>query len=146
MLLPHSWRFLAIALLIAGLFFSVLYLLFDFVVKAPVFAVYSAFLETNMFVSFTTNITDELTMTFLLAGLGLFVFSKEKSEDKSLDLLRNRALGLAALVNTAFLLFSVLFVYGTGFIAILVINLFSPLLFYLVFFHIQKGKAGSKTK
>jgi hypothetical protein len=37
-----------------------------------------------------------------------------------------------------FLLLSVMFVYGSGFFAILVVNIFSLFIFYLLFFYLGK--------
>ncbi|PKO95025.1 MAG: hypothetical protein CVU14_12965, partial [Bacteroidetes bacterium HGW-Bacteroidetes-9] len=107
-------------MVLAIVFFSL-----DFRLKIPVFAVYSSFLEAKMFVTFQTNFADEIIMILLLCGLGLIIFSKEKTEYEGYDLIRLKALAKAVLVNICFLLFAVLFIYGSGFIAILVINIFS---------------------
>lgn len=106
----------------------------------PVFAIYSSFLRTKTFESFRTNFADELILLLLIAGIGLIVFSKEKIEYDTLDTARNKALARAVILNNIFLLFSILFVYGSGFIAILVLNLFSISLFYLFFFYLLKRK------
>jgi Zn-dependent protease with chaperone function len=66
------------------------------------------------------------------------VFSKEKQESENLNALRLRSLLKAILVNTVFLLFSIIFVFGGGFVAVLVFNLVSLQLFYLVFFYFAR--------
>ena len=74
----------------------------------------------------------------LISGLALIVFTKEKNETEGLDSIRFRAFFRALTANTIFLLLSVIFVYGSGFIAILVVNIFSLFIFYLLFFYLRK--------
>lgn len=138
MLLPFQWKLAGLFFIFCGVVSAVLYIWFDFRFTMPVFAVFSSFLETKMLVTFRTNFADELTMLLLITGLGLIVFSKEKTETENLDIYRAKALAKASMANTIFLLFSILFVYGSGFIGILVFNLFSFLIFYLFFFSMAK--------
>jgi hypothetical protein len=112
----------------------------------PVFAVFSSFMETKTFETFTTNFADELILLLLVCGLGFIVFSKEKVETKNLDSVRYQAISKAAVTNNIFLLFSILFVYGSGFIAVLVINLFSFSVLYLFIFYFLKKKEMSILK
>lgn len=140
LLLPFPFKLAGIFLAIGGLVSAVLYVWFDFRFSIPVFAVFSSFVETKVFATFRTNFADELTMLLLVAGLGLIVFSKEKNENENLTLVRTKAIANAGIANTFFLLFSILFVYGSGFIAILVINLFSFFIFYLAIFYFLKRK------
>ncbi len=122
----------------AGTISAIIYIFFDYKLKLSVFAVYSSFLATKYFTSFKTNFLDELTLLLLISGLALIVFSKERNETEGLDLLRFRAFFRALIANTVFLLLSVIFVYGSGFIAILVVNIFSIFIFYLLFFYLRK--------
>lgn len=109
----------------------------------PVFAVFSSFMETKMLVTFRTNFADELILLLLICGFGLIVFSKEKNETDNLDPLRIKALVKAIIANTVLLLFSILFVFGSGFIAVLVFNLFSVPIFYIFFFYLVERKRES---
>jgi len=140
-LLPFPFKLAGLFLTLGGIAMAVLYIWFDFRFIMPVFAVFSSFVETKMFATFRTNFADELAMLLLIAGLGLIVFSKEKNETENLTLVRNKALAKASIANTVFLLFSILFVYGSGFIGILVLNLFAFSIFYLIFFFFLKRKA-----
>lgn len=134
-LLPFQWKLAGIVLAIAGTISALFYSLFDFKYKMPVFALYSSFLETKTFATFRTNVADEITLILLLAGLSLMVFSKEKFEKEGMDALRFKAFMMALIINNLFLLFSILFIFGTGFIAMLVLNIFSFLILYIVFFY-----------
>lgn len=104
--------------------------------KVPVFAVYSSFLKKTWFGLTQTNITDELAMLLILAGLFWLVFSKEKNETSGLDSLRLKALMWSVFANFLLLVFGILFFYGVGFIQVMILNLFSQPALYLVFFRI----------
>jgi len=140
LLLPYQWKFVGIFLSVLGSIFAVLYIWFDFNFKMPVFAVYSAFLETKMFATFHTNFADELILLLLLAGLSLIVFSKEKNEIEIPANKRLDAMFKAIRLNVVILFLSILFIFGSGFIVVLVFNLFSVFIFYLVFFYLFDRK------
>ena len=127
---------MGIVLAFLGIVLAIMYLWFDFRFTMPVLAVFSSFLETKMFVTFSTNFADELILLLLISGTGMIVFSKEKNESETLDSLRNRAWVKAIIVNNIFLIVSVLFVYGSGFMAVLIFNTFSVSVFYLCFFYL----------
>lgn len=139
-MLPYSWKFPGLFLTFSGLLLAILYIWFDFRFTLPVFAVFSSFMETKMFETFTTNFADELIMILFVCGFGFIVFSKEKVEYQNLNYVRYKAIAKAAVANNIFLLFSILFVYGSGFIAVLVLNLFSFSVFYLLIFYLLKKK------
>jgi hypothetical protein len=140
LLLPYPFKIVGGMLTLSGSILAMFYFLFDFKFRIPVFAVYSSFIETKIFATFKTNFADELIMIMLISGLGLMVFSKEKIEFENFDSIRASALTKATIVNIIFLLFSVFFIYGSGFIASLIFNLVSLLIFYLIFFYRLKYK------
>ncbi len=140
--LPNPLKKAGWLLLILGLVFATAYAFLDFRFTMPVFALFSYFAEVKFLAVFETNFADELTMVFLLSGLFLLSFSKEKKETARLEHLRNKALIKAFLYNTLFLFFSILFVYGMGFLGVLVVNLFSPLIIYLAAFAYYKRNEG----
>lgn len=141
LLLPYRWKLAGIVLSSAGAISALFYSLFDFKFKMTVFAVYSSFLDTKILQTFNTNVAEEITLALLIIGLSLIVFSKEKDETAGLEAIRSKAMARAIIFNNIFLLFSVLFIYGTGFIAILVLNVVSLQLIYLMFFYLGKWKA-----
>lgn len=142
-LLPYPLKYAGALLLLSGILMAVLYFWFDFRFTIPVFAVHSAFIETKMFVMIRTNFADEMVLLLHIAGLGLVVFSKEKQETENMDSLRLKSLSGALAVNTIFLFLSVLLVFGSGFITILVLNLYSFSFFYLLFFYFLKNRSQS---
>lgn len=140
LLLPYALKFVGILLTLSGIVLSVYYFWFDFRLTLPVFAVYSSFLETKMFTTFRTNFTDDLILLLLISGLSLIVFSKERMESENINSSRTKALAYAFISNFIFLFSSILFVFGTGFIGILVLNLFSFPILYLIYFYFLKQK------
>jgi hypothetical protein len=137
LLLSFRWKLVGILLSILGVMLSIAYIWFDYRFKIPVFAVYSVFLETKTLEVFRTNFADELIMLLLISGLGLIIFSKEKKEVDGLDQFRLIAFAKALIANIVLLLFSVLFIYGSAFMALLVFNLLSFFVFYLIFFYVK---------
>jgi len=79
-------------------------------------------------------------MLLLLIGFGLWVFSKEKHEYEGLWMVRGKALKRAILTDMGVLLFTVLFIYGSGFIAIVLLNMILPFILYLSFFYFLKPR------
>jgi hypothetical protein len=138
MLLPYGRKWVGIFLILTGIVLAVLYLFFEFSLTLPVFAVFSSFIETKVFTTFRTNFADELIFILLITGFGILVFSKEKHETEILDKFRLSAMFKAIIANAVFLLFSVLFIYGTGFMGVMIFNLISVSVFYLIFFFMAK--------
>ena len=139
-LLPYHYKFVGGFLASVGIVLAVFYLFFDFCITIPVFAICSIFIETKFFTTFQTNFADELILLLVISGLGLLVFSKEKNESKNLDDLRFKSLRKSIILNTTLVLISILFSYGGAFLAVMVCNLFSVFIFYLIFFHLSKRK------
>lgn len=148
-LLPYKLKWPGLIILAIGVLLSILYIVFDFRFMMPVFAVFSSFFETKYFETFKTNFADETTMIFLLAGLFIVAFTKEKNEsgfDQDLNNLRGAALIKSIYINSFILLFSILFIYGQGFLFIMIFNLFSCLILYIIIFRIMliKNKTALK--
>jgi hypothetical protein len=125
----------------AGIFFAVLYFTIKFRFELPVFAVASSYLKTKYFTTFSTNFSDEMIFILLLAGLSLVVFSREKEESVIVENLRKKALTKTLAADIIFLFFTVIFIYGSGFLVAIIINVFLPFGLYLLFFNLMKIKA-----
>ncbi len=138
LLLPYKFKWIGTVLVLIGFSGLAFYAFFDFRLDLPVFAVYSSFFETRMFAIIQTNVADELIMLTLLTGFVFLAFSKEKAESEILDKMRVKAFAKAMLTNAVLLAFSILFVFGNGFVMVLLINIFSVFIFYLVYFFLLK--------
>ncbi|MHC1780508.1 MAG: hypothetical protein AB9922_09755 [Bacteroidales bacterium] len=145
--LSHRIKYLGWILFCAGIVTGVLFAFFNLVINLPVLAIFSSFMETKYFAVFTTNFTDELTLLLLLGGIFMIVFSKERGEEDSIDIseiffkIRARSIFRAIFYNTLFLIFSILFIFGQGFFWVLVFNLLSIFVIYLIIFELSKRKA-----
>ena len=144
-LLPYKCRYAGLALILTGLILSIVYIWFDFRVTLPVFAMISAFYEVRFFTLIQTNVADELILLSLMTGLALIVLAKEHHENEHTNTLRLLALFRAMVLNISLLMASLLFVFGSGFVSILIFNLFSFPLFYIIFFRYLRYKHREKT-
>ena len=140
MLLPYKCKIPGYALLIAGAVMTYLYFVVNIRLELPVPAIISSFAETKFFTTYKTNIADELLILLLITGFSLIVFSKEKNETVQLRELRISSLIRTAVTDIFIILFATLFVYGSGFMAIIIMNLFLPFIIYLIFFNVAKMK------
>jgi hypothetical protein len=145
-LLHNKFKIPGIIMAAAGIILAAMYFIFNFRFELPVFAVFSSYMKTNYFTTFKTNFTDETIMVLLLLGFSLWVFSKEKQESKALWVLRVKALKKAALTDIGILLFTVLFIYGSGFVAIVLLNMILPFVLYLSYFYYLKNRERRKAK
>lgn len=74
-----------------------------------------------------------ISVLFLCGGL-LVMFSKEKKEDEFINQIRLHALQFSVFVNYALLLLCILFIHGFAFLDVMVYNLFTIIIIYIVRF------------
>ena len=89
------------------------------------------------------SVLDELIALTIIVGGLLVGFSKEKIEDEFIYKLRKDSLVWAIIFNYSVLVFTILFVYDFAFFDVLVFNMFTPLIFFVVRFHFLKYKSDS---
>lgn len=114
--------------------------------KIPVLAIQSSYIQTRYFTIMKTNIYEEVMMLCFLAGFFLFAFAKEKTELKEYDSLRNSSWRMAILLNTVMLASSIVFIYGKGFVGVILLNMVSVFIFYILVFTIKKTRLRSSGK
>lgn len=148
-LLPNKYKIFGWILFIIGILGGVLFIVADFDSIGPsvkMFSIYSEnFLDSShtYFKIIENEILDEIVSIFIIIG-GLIVgFSKEKIEDEFIHKLRHESLVWAFIVNYIVLLFTVLFVYDMAFFEILVYNMFTTLIFFIVRFNFLKLKSNT---
>ena len=144
-LLSYRFKIAGWLLILSAAVLTIVYSSFNFKISLPILAIYSSYLETKFFTTFTTNFADELILLLYLSGFFFVVFSKTKHESANVWVLRTTALFKAVFYNTLFLAFSILFIYGNGFVFVLIINLISTFIFYLCFFNWHKMKESAKS-
>jgi hypothetical protein len=91
------------------------------------------------------------TTLMVLVGLFLIAFSKEKIEDEQIVQLRLDSLRWAIYLNYAILLFSLIFTHGSDSKHILMLNIWLPLLFFIlrfqwVLFRLSRSVKSDETK
>lgn len=145
-LLPHRCRKAGWILFIPGLILSILRFYYGIkptFLEMKVFAIYSSFLVTNKFKFITNNMAEEIAGLLVITGLFLISLSKEKNDKEdligqnNLMMIRLRSLIQAMFVNYILIFLSILFIFGFGFITVLILNLISLLIFYIIIFKIN---------
>lgn len=139
-LLPNRYKTLGWYLLIPAILVGMVLIIFDydaFAVNTKAFAIYSdeIFSKSKSFQCIETNITPTLIGLLFIIGALLVAFSKEKSEDEYISSLRLTSLQWAILVNYVLLFLSFLFIYGLGFINVMVYNMFTVLIIFIARFN-----------
>jgi hypothetical protein len=142
-LLPRSFRFVGIFFSIIGIILGIARFNYGFkpdLLDLKMFAFYSSYLETKSMEIIRNNMGEEFAMFFLIAGLFLIAFSREKAENDQMNSLRLRSFYISAWLNFLFLLISIFFTYGFAFIYMLVANMGISLAAYIVVFRILLWK------
>jgi len=149
-LLPHKykafgWVLFVIVLICGGI---VVFGGYDFnILKINVISIYDegGFLggSEGFFNIIKNSVLDELAALSIIIGGLLVGFTKEKVEDEFIYKLRNDSLVWAIIFNYLVLAFAVIFVYEFSFFHVLVFNMFTPLLFFVIRFNFLKFKSVS---
>ncbi|MBT8305226.1 MAG: hypothetical protein KJP09_12200 [Bacteroidia bacterium] len=149
-LLPNKYKPLGWVFLIIGLIGGILMyaqLIEGELLSMKVFTIYngdSIFGNDQGFFKVIENgVLDEILALFIIIG-GLIVgFSREKVEDEFIYKLRKDSLVWAIIFNYVILMLAVLFIYSFAFFDVLVFNMFTPLIFFIVRFNFLKRKTES---
>jgi small-conductance mechanosensitive channel len=129
--------FIFIPALILGIYYLITGVEFGFL-DARAFALIDDEImgETQFMTMVDNNLTDELIGILLLIGALLVAFSKEKDEDEFIMKIRLESLLWATFVNVGFLLFCLIFVYGMMFFTVMMLNMYSLLILFIIRFNV----------
>jgi hypothetical protein len=152
LLLPHKfkiigWIILALAMVI-GL--APLCLSNDIAgIKANVFSIFPTIAiagknSDRWFSIINVDITLTLICALFIIGAFFVGFAKTKKEDEFISSLRLNALSWAVVVNYALLFIAVLFVYGLVFLNVLMFNMFTIFIIFILRFHYLLYKYSKK--
>ena len=145
-LLPNKFKKLGWVLFSLGVLGGVLMYVTDFepteMLKIKVLSIYDdqIFKESGFFKIRENGILDELISICIIVGSFLVGFTKEKIEDEFIYKLRKDSLVWALVVNYSILLFAILFVYDMTFLHVLMFNMFTTLIFFVIRFTVLKSK------
>ncbi|RRO26583.1 hypothetical protein [Flavobacteriaceae bacterium 14752] len=143
-LFPNSVKPWALVILIIGVLGGVFATTFEFepeIFDMKVLSLYSTddfFVQNNGFFKWMEqNVFDDICGIFIIIGGVLVGFSKNKIEDEFIMQLRLSSLALAVYVNYGVLLLAFLLVHGFDFFTVMVYNMFTLLLFFIIIFQIK---------
>ena len=141
-LFPHTYKRIGLILLVPLMIAGWLVINFDVEpeflnFKVPAIFVDEIFGEKFMFGFTENNILNEIIGIALIICLLMVSFSKEKQEDELIEKIRLDSLVWATYANYTVLLFSILFVYGISFLWVMICNMFTILLFFIIRFNWQ---------
>lgn len=138
-LLPNKFKRIGWFILIPATLMGIVLTIIGFEtieINATVFAICSTeFLDNQYFSFINTNIVGTLVGVLFIVG-GLMVgFSREKNEDEYISSLRLNSLLWAVLISYILLLFAFLFIYGLSFIPVMIYNMYTTLVIFIVKFN-----------
>ncbi len=149
-LLPNKYKIIGWVIFVLGLVFGAYIWATDYESDFLSMKVLSIFNDDQIFDSnkklfkvIENSILDELASLAIIFGGLLVGFTKEKVEDEFIYKLRKDSLVWAILFNYAVLVLTIIFVYQFTFFHILVFNMFTPLLFFIIRFNFLKLKLNS---
>lgn len=110
---------------------------FKFLDNVKMFAIYSDGVigDNAVFGYVKGNVSNELFGILCIIGFILVAFSKEKHEDEFIANIRMESLVWATYINYAILILCMLFFYSSGFLYVMIFNMFTILLFFIVRFY-----------
>jgi len=103
-----------------------------------VFTIYSGsgvFQDSVLFGMIKANLTGTLVGVLFLIGAIFVAFSKEKSEDEFIAKVRLESLLWATYINYGVLIFCFLFFYEFEFLYVMIFNMFTILIFFIIRFY-----------
>lgn len=103
--------------------------------NVPAIATEEPLSDPQFFLIVKTNVLDEIISLLIIISALFVAFSKEKQEDEYISKIRLESLVWATYVNYAVLALAIIFVYDLAFFWILVFNMFTILLFFIIRFN-----------
>ena len=139
-LLPNKYKKIGWILLIPSGILLLLYIIINspskYAIDTYVFAIAYGYGEPSFFSIVKTNILPHLILLFFLFSCLIVAFSKEKNEDEYISKVRLDSLIWAVLINYLLLLLSIIFIYEIAFLWILVFNMFTTLILFIIRFNL----------
>ena len=145
-MIDHKYKNVGFGFLLGGIVLTTIYFVHRVEITLPVIAISSSYINTKYFTIIQTNIFEELIFICFLTGFLLTVFSREKSDFEEYRKLREEAWQIAILLNSALIAIFIIFVYGAGFIVMLIFNMFSVFILYHSVFLVKKRRLNRKLR
>ena len=141
-LFSHKFKPVGWFIFLVGVTLGVILMFNDFDYPNWELKVYPLIGEEKGFLTFnpkfewsTNNIADELAAVLIIIGGILVCFSKTKDEDEYISKIRMESLIWATYINYAVLILAIFFVFEMSFFNVMIYNMFTLLLFFILRFH-----------
>lgn len=108
--------------------------------NVPAIFVDDLFKDKQLFGMVQNNILNEIFGILIIISALLVAFSKEKLEDEYISKIRLESLVWAVYVNYGILLFAFIFIFDFSFLWVMIFNMFTVLLFFVLRFNWQISK------
>ena len=150
-LLNHKYKPLGWFLFGLGIVLGIILVIYEYdfpVLEAKVFPLFgeSSVLTSNPPLEWSVNnIADELASVLIIIGGIMVAFSKTKDEDEYISEIRMESLIWATYVNYFILLVAIVFVFDMSFLNVMIYNMFTILLFFMIRFHYVLYKVKKRT-
>lgn len=108
--------------------------------NVPAIFIDELFGEKHFFGIIDNNIWNEILGVLIIISALFVAFSKEKLEDEYISKIRLESLVWAVYANYAILLISFLFIFDLSFLWVMIFNIFTILLFFIIRFNWQISK------
>ena len=140
LLLPHKYKALGWYILIPSTIIGIILLISEFQtfsLETKVFALMNEELleNTTYFSIISKNVVPTAIGVLFIIGALLVSFSKEKLEDEFIAEIRQSSLLWAVLVNYILLLLAFIFIYGLAFMNVMIYNMFTILIIFIIRFN-----------
>jgi len=150
LLLPNQCKTVGWAILIPATIAGIILVIGGFGanwVNAKVLALFNEEIlgHTQFFTIITTNVTNTLVGSLFIIGGLMVSFSKEKKEDEFIANLRLSSLLWSVWVNYILLLIAFIFIYGSAFFNVMVYNMFTILIIFIIRFNYILYKSSKTT-
>ena len=147
LLLPNRFKRPGWIILIPSALLGLFIIIFDYDFKfldTRVFTIYSgtAFIKDSTWFGFIdSNLTSTIVGVLFIIGAIFVAFSKEKTEDEFIAKTRLESLLWATYINYGILLFCFLFFYAFEFLYVMIFNMFTILVIFIIRFYYMLHRA-----
>lgn len=144
-LFPNKYKKIGWIILIPAAILGLITLILNFEpdilnFKLPAIFINKFFGEKSYIGILENNILNEILGVLIIISSLLVAFSKEKNEDEYITKIRLESLVWAVYVNYGILLFSFLFIYELSFLWVMIFNMFTVLIFFIIRFNWQLSR------
>ena len=144
-LFPNKYKKVGWLILVPSAIIGLITLILEFEPSYLDFNVPAIFVDNlfgdNHFIGIVeNNVLNEILSVLVILSSLLVAFSKEKLEDEYISKIRLESLVWAVYLNYAILLISFLFIFDLSFLWVMIFNMFTILLFFIIRFNWQISK------